>query len=181
MRAFTVLIPNVVAILTPIRDNKLSREQEIEFLIQNGVSQDWTKANTPSTKGFGHKTVGGKETLTSDEYLPESAFRRSFQARAGRTTLHFTKGELTGLNGETMPPVQTIQRIAELAQPFAIGRDIHVGDDYRHQRAWGLEQQPPLSSKHITLENTRSPKRNLRSKSKPPDVWFAVARRTIPW
>jgi argininosuccinate synthase len=165
--AFTVLIPNVV-ILTPIRDNKLSREQEIEFLIQNGVSQDWTKAQYSINKGLWGTTVGGKETLTSDEYLPESAFPTQLSKHEPEElTLHFTKGELTGLNGETMPPVQAIQRIAELAQPFAIGRDIHVGDTIIGIKGRvGFEAAAPLIiiKAHHTLEKHTLTKAQLALK-----------------
>jgi argininosuccinate synthase len=155
--AFTVLIPGI-PILTPIRDNRLSREDEIEFLKQHGVEQDWTKSQYSINKGLWGTTIGGKETLTSDQYLPESAFPTQLSKRdsdAEDITLHFTKGELTGLNGVTMPPVEAIQRLAELAQPFAIGRDIHIGDTIIGIKGRvGFEAAAPLIiiKAHHTLE-----------------------------
>jgi argininosuccinate synthase len=126
--AFAVLIPNV-PVLTPIRDQKLSREEEIEFLKRRGFQQNWDKALYSINKGLWGTTIGGKETLTSHEYLPEHAFPTPLSKETPEEmTLHFTNGELTGVNGETMSPVQAIQRVAEIAGPFAIGRDIHVGD-----------------------------------------------------
>src|SRR6185312_8873713 len=70
---FNILIPNV-SIITPIRDMKLSREAEIEYLKSKGVVQDWTKAAYSINKGMWGTSVGGKETLTSNQYLPETAF-----------------------------------------------------------------------------------------------------------
>ena len=165
--AFNVLIPNI-EVLTPIRDNKLSREEEIEFLKQHGVEQDWTKALYSINKGLWGTTVGGKETLTSDQYLPESAFPTQLtKHEPEEITLHFTKGELTGLNGTMMPPVQAIQRLAEIAQPFAIGRDIHIGDTIIGIKGRvGFEAAAPLIiiKAHHTLEKHTLTKAQLTLK-----------------
>jgi argininosuccinate synthase len=165
--AFTVLIPNI-PILTPIRDNKLSREEEIEFLKQHGVEQDWTKSLYSINKGLWGTTVGGKETLTSDQYLPESAFPTQLSKdKPEEITLHFSKGELTGVNGVTMPPVEAIQKVAELAQPFAIGRDIHIGDTIIGIKGRvGFEAAAPLIiiKAHHTLEKHTLTKAQLSLK-----------------
>ena len=43
--------------------------------------------------------------------------------------LEFVKGELIGVNGKTYAhPVPAIQALDQLAAPYAIGRDTHVGD-----------------------------------------------------
>ncbi len=165
--AFNVLIPGV-EILTPIRDLKLSRDEEITFLKQHGVEQDWSKAQYSINKGLWGTTVGGKETLTSDQYLPESAFPTQLSKHEPEEiTLHFTKGELTGLNGQTMPPVLAIQRLAELAQPFAIGRDIHIGDTIIGIKGRvGFEAAAPLIiiKAHHTLEKHTLTKAQLTLK-----------------
>jgi argininosuccinate synthase len=165
--AFNVLIPNI-AILTPIRDNKLSREDEIEFLKQNGVEQDWTKSLYSINKGLWGTTIGGKETLTSDQYLPESAFPSQLtKHEPEEIALHFIKGELMGLNGETMPPVQAIQRLADIAQAFAIGRDIHIGDTIIGIKGRvGFEAAAPLIiiKAHHTLEKHTLTKAQLNLK-----------------
>ena len=56
---FRILIPDV-QIITPIRDNKLSREQEIEYLKAKGVQQEWHKAAYSINKGLWGPSVGGK-------------------------------------------------------------------------------------------------------------------------
>ena len=44
-------------------------------------------------------------------------------------TIDFEKGEIVAVNGERFDDkVAAIQRIEELAGPYAIGRDMHVGD-----------------------------------------------------
>jgi argininosuccinate synthase len=126
---FNILIPDV-KILTPIRDNKLPREVEIEYLRSKGVQGEWAKAAYSINKGLWGTSVGGKETLTSSGYLPESAFPTQLSKRTPETIdLHFEKGELTGINDQHFNnPVEAIRLLTKIAGPFAIGRDIHVGD-----------------------------------------------------
>jgi argininosuccinate synthase len=126
---FRILIPDV-QIITPIRDNKLSREQEIEYLKAKGVVQEWHKAAYSINKGLWGTSVGGKETLTSHGYLPESAFPTQLTKEEHQTVdLHFEQGELKGINEQRFEnPVDAIKKLTEIAAPFAVGRDIHVGD-----------------------------------------------------
>lgn len=126
---FNIMIPDI-EILTPIRDKKLSREEEIEFLKNHGVDISFEKAQYSINKGIWGTSVGGKETLTSHLPLPEEVFPTQLtKTEPEQITLLFTKGELTGINDETFEsPVGAIQRLQEIAAPFAIGRDIHVGD-----------------------------------------------------
>jgi argininosuccinate synthase len=126
---FNIMIPDV-QILTPIRDNQVSRNEEIEFLKNHGVEQDWEKAQYSINKGLWGTSVGGKETLTSCDYLPEQAFPTKMSKPEPQTIeLKFKCGELIGINGDMFDnPVHAIKRLEEIAGPFAIGRDIHVGD-----------------------------------------------------
>jgi argininosuccinate synthase len=126
---FHVMIPEI-EIITPIRDMKLSREEEIEYLKRHGVEYDFVKAQYSINKGIWGTSVGGKETLTSHQPLPESAYPTQLtKEQPERVTLHFEKGELTGINDKVYDsPVQAIQALQGIAGPFAIGRDIHVGD-----------------------------------------------------
>ncbi len=70
---FTGMVPEA-EILTPIRDLKLSREQEISFLKEHGVEMNFEKAKYSINKGLWGTSVGGRETLNSKEYLPEDAW-----------------------------------------------------------------------------------------------------------
>ncbi|MBZ4675487.1 MAG: argininosuccinate synthase, partial [Anaerophaga sp.] len=69
---FQIMAPEI-EILTPIRDLTLSRNEEIEYLKKRGVNKDWTKMAYSINKGIWGTSVGGKETLTSDQALPDDA------------------------------------------------------------------------------------------------------------
>ncbi len=126
---FNIICPEV-KIITPIRDEKLSREEEIEFLKKHGVEGNWEKALYSINKGIWGTSVGGKETLTSDKYLPEAAFPTQLSKHnPEELEIEFKNGEPVGVNGQSFAnPVDAINKIQEIAGPFAIGRDIHVGD-----------------------------------------------------
>lgn len=125
---FNILIPGV-EIITPIRDLKLSREAEIEYLNKHGVEYTAEKARYSINKGIWGTSVGGAETLTSHDTLPEEAWPTQVtQTEPRKLELEFEQGELVGLNGESMSPVKAIQKLQEIAQPYGVGRDIHVGD-----------------------------------------------------
>lgn len=119
-----------VEILTPIRDMQLSREAEINFLKEHGVDMNFHKAQYSINKGLWGTSVGGKETLTSREYLPEEAWPTQVTESGIRNIeLVFEKGELKGVDGKTYAhPVEAIQYLQSIAQPYGVGRDIHVGD-----------------------------------------------------
>lgn len=127
--AFRIIMPEA-EIITPIRDLRLSREAEIEYLKSKGVEQEWHKAAYSINKGLWGTSVGGKETLTSDQFLPESAFPTQVtKTEAEQITLHFEKGELKGIDSQHFDnPTDAIKTLSEMAAPFGIGRDIHVGD-----------------------------------------------------
>lgn len=154
--AFRIIAPEA-EIITPIRDLKLSREAEIDYLIKKGVDRPWHKSVYSINKGLWGTSVGGKETLTSNGYLPEEAWPTPVsKTEPERITLQFEKGEVVGLNGTIYDsPVQVIQKLAEIAQPFGIGRDIHVGDTIIGIKGRvGFEAAAPLIliKAHHTLE-----------------------------
>jgi len=126
---FQSMLPDA-KIITPIRDQRLSREAEIAFLKENGVEMDFAKATYSINKGLWGTSVGGKETLSSRQPLPESAWPTQVSKTTPESlSLRFEKGELKSLNDETFHhPAEAIARLQEIAQPFGIGRDIHVGD-----------------------------------------------------
>ena len=125
---FQTLIPGV-EIITPIRDMQLSREAEIEYLNNHGVEYSAEKAKYSINKGLWGTSVGGAETLTSDQYLPESAWPTPVTSSEPiQLSIDFKNGEPIALNGEEIGAVKVIQQLQDIAQPYGIGRDIHVGD-----------------------------------------------------
>ncbi len=125
---FQTLAPEI-EIITPIRDNRLAREEEIAYLKANGVDYSWEKAKYSINKGLWGTSVGGEETLTSNLPLPDSAYPSQLQQKEpSEVKLTFKKGELTAINDEENTPVKNIERLEAMASKYAIGRDIHVGD-----------------------------------------------------
>ncbi len=126
---FHIMIPGV-EIITPIRDLKLSREEEIEYLKKKGVDMNFSKAMYSINKGLWGTSVGGKETLSSKGMLPEEAWPTQVTATGNSTLeLEFAKGELQQVNGKKFShPSEAIQEVQRIAGPYGVGRDIHVGD-----------------------------------------------------
>jgi len=127
--AFDVVCPDI-KILTPVRDKKLSREYEIQYLKDHGVVSDWTKAEYSINKGLWGTSIGGKETLTSSTTIPESAYPSQCTKDSGeRIELGFEKGEIVSINGKTFDKkFHAIQELEKLATPYGIGRGMHIGD-----------------------------------------------------
>ena len=153
--AFHIIYPQA-EIITPIRDNNLTRQEEIDFLTKHGVEGDWSKAEYSINKGIWGTSVGGRETLTSDQFLPEDAFPSQIQKTdSEEVVLTFKEGEVVGINGEELDPVSAINKLNEIACQYGIGRDVHVGDTIVGIKGRvGFEAAAPLIiiKAHHTLE-----------------------------
>ncbi len=153
---FRILVP-ACEVITPIRDLQLSREAEIDYLKSKGVVQEWHKAAYSINKGLWGTSVGGKETLTSNGYLPEEAWPTQLtKSSPEKISLQFKHGEFVGIDGEVFDSsVAAIRALTERASAFAIGRDIHVGDTIIGIKGRvGFEAAAPLIiiKAHHTLE-----------------------------
>jgi len=127
--AFEVLAPEI-KIITPTRDLELSRDAEIDYLRKHGVVDNFEKMAYSVNKGLWGTSIGGKETLKSDQTLPEEAYPTHLQKEGEETiTLEFLKGQLRAVNGKThRNPVDSINEVEQLGSVWAIGRDMHIGD-----------------------------------------------------
>ena len=127
--AFSVIAPKT-EIITPIRDLKLSRQAEIEYLQQARLRNELGKGQVlHQQRHLGHQRGRRRNADFAPGSARKSPTRRSCSAtEPQRIEITFEKGEPVALNGETMAPVQLIQELNELAGHYAIGRDIHVGD-----------------------------------------------------
>jgi argininosuccinate synthase len=127
--ALNILAPGL-EVITPIRDLKLSREAEIDYLRKKGVQFNFDKARYSINQGIWGTSVGGKETLNSLGLLPEDAWPTPItKTNPEKVIINFAKGEPFGINGSKFKsPVHVIQKLQAIAGPFGIGRDIHVGD-----------------------------------------------------
>jgi argininosuccinate synthase len=126
---FHIMIPGV-EIITPIRDLKLSREAEIEYLKGKNVDMNFSKSMYSINKGLWGTSVGGKETLNSKGILPEEAWPTQVtQTGTQEVKLSFEKGELKAVDGKSFGhPSEAIQYLQTIAGPYGLGRDVHVGD-----------------------------------------------------
>ena len=126
---FNIMIPGV-EIITPIRDMKLSREEEITYLKSKGVVMNFEKSVYSINKGLWGTSVGGKETLNSKGMLPEEAWPTQVtESETRNIELEFEMGELISVDGEKFDhPTKAIQKVQLIAGAYGIGRDIHIGD-----------------------------------------------------
>ena len=126
---FQILAPNI-EIITPTRDMTLTREYEINYLKEHGYQADFVKMEYSINKGLWGTSIGGKETLRSEQTLPESAYPSQVTAEGEQSLkLTFAKGELSAVNGvEYSDKVAAIRAVEAIGSAYGIGRDMHIGD-----------------------------------------------------
>jgi argininosuccinate synthase len=120
-------------VLAPVRDNNWRREQQLQYLQEQGLPLPAQGSAYSINRGLWGITIGGKETLTSAQSLPESAWVLSARAftepqAQSQHTLEFVSGIPHALDGEVMTPVTLIEKLERLAGAYGIGRGIHLGD-----------------------------------------------------
>lgn len=126
---FEILAPEI-KILTPTRDMVLTREYEINYLKEHGYVADFKKMEYSINKGLWGTSIGGKETLKSEQTLPENAYPSQIVKTEEETiTIGFEKGEIASINGKKSDSkISLINQLEEIANKFGIGRDMHIGD-----------------------------------------------------
>ncbi len=123
-----VLAPEI-EVITPIRDLKISREDEIDYLKKSGIEMNWSKMEYSINQGIWGTSVGGKETLSSKDELPDKAYPTPMKMSGTETlSIGFDQGEPVSLNGVVLEPLVVIRELEKLAAPWGVGRDVHVGD-----------------------------------------------------
>ncbi len=127
---FQILAPEI-EIITPTRDMTLTREYEIDYLRKHGFQADFKKMEYSINKGLWGTSIGGKETLHSDQTLPESAYPSQVtETEPQSLKIGFEKGEVKSVNGKRYDndPIGAIRAIEEIGAKYGIGRDMHIGD-----------------------------------------------------
>ena len=123
------ILSSDIKIITPIRDNKISREEEISFLKKNGIELNWNEKKYSINKGLWGTSIGGKETLGSRHNIPENAYPSKVDKKKEENiSLTFKKGEIVAVNNIKASPIENIKKIEKIASKFGVGRDTHVGD-----------------------------------------------------
>ena len=126
---FQILAPEI-EIITPTRDMTLTREYEIDYLRKHGITADYKKMEYSINKGLWGTSIGGKETLHSEQTLPEEAYPSQITAEGEeRLTITFHEGEIAAVNGTPYTDkVEAIRAVETIGSKFGIGRDMHIGD-----------------------------------------------------
>ncbi|WP_321479058.1 argininosuccinate synthase domain-containing protein [uncultured Bacteroides sp.] len=126
---FDVLAPGI-EIITPTRDMILTREYEINYLREHAYVADFVKMEYSINKGLWGTSIGGKETLHSEQTLPEDAYPSQITKQDNETLkIEFKEGEVHSVNGEVFTDkVKAINKIEEIGSKYGIGRDMHIGD-----------------------------------------------------
>ncbi|MGM9734952.1 MAG: argininosuccinate synthase [Candidatus Cryptobacteroides sp.] len=155
---FETLAPEV-EIIAPVRDCGFTRQYEIDYLKDHGFNFSWEKSKYSINQGLWGTSIGGVETLSSDGVLPEEAYpTKAEKTTPEKVTIGFEKGEPCSLNGEKMNPVELIKALRDIAAPFGIGRDIHIGDTIIGIKGRvGFEAAAPLilvKSHHLLEKHT---------------------------
>ena len=118
---FYILVPEM-EVIAPVRELGLSRQQEIDYLKKHNVKDTFKKYEYSINKGLWGTSIGGKETLTSDKGLPETAYPGQMEISDPiDIEVEFNKGELVG-------GIETIRNMNKWGSAYAIGRGIHVGE-----------------------------------------------------
>ena len=126
---FQILAPEI-EIITPTRDMTLTREYEIDYLRKHGIQDDFKKMEYSINKGLWGTSIGGKETLHSEQTLPEHAYPSQVTASGEETLkISFDKGEISAVNGKKFDNmIDAIREIEAIGSKYGIGRDMHIGD-----------------------------------------------------
>ncbi len=120
-------------VLAPVRDNSFVRDEQLAYLNERRMPLPAQGSAYSINRGLWGITIGGRETLTSEKGLPESAWVLSAGAfdkpeAQSEHTLEFDDGIPIALDDDDMAPVTLIEELEKLAGRYGIGRGIHVGD-----------------------------------------------------
>ncbi len=120
-------------IITPIRDEGLSRSDTTAYLEERGITVDTSTTTYSVNAGLWGTTIGGNETLSTARPLPDAAYPTTCSPSSApdfkdEFVLSFEKGLPVAIDGVSMDPVDLVETLNERAAASGVGRDIHVGD-----------------------------------------------------
>ena len=126
---FLVMAPGV-EIITLTRDEKLTRQQEVDYLNEHGFEADFAKLKYSYNVGIWGTSICGGEILDPRQGLPEEAYLKHVTQQEERLlSITFERGEIAAVDGVAYDnKVEAIQKIEEIGASYAIGRDCNVGD-----------------------------------------------------
>src|SRR5690606_23557742 len=122
-----------LTILAPVRDQAFKRPEQLAYLEQRKLPIPPYGAAYSINRGLWGVTIGGQETLTSEDTIPEHAWVLSKDAfvtpqPAETHRVGFEQGVPSSLDGERLDPVTLIERLEAIGARFGVGRGTHLGD-----------------------------------------------------
>jgi argininosuccinate synthase len=121
-----------VEVLTPIRDEHVSRARSTEKLRAAGFAVDEKTKDFSINVSLWGTTIGGREIHDAWNYPPDEVWRltRAPEAAADpvEIVIAFEKGEPVALDGERISGPALIARLNEIAGARGVGRGVHLGD-----------------------------------------------------
>jgi argininosuccinate synthase len=126
--AFRVLAPDL-EIVTPIRDQAIARHQAIAYLTSRGLPVPAQSGTYSINRGLWGTTWGGGWTHDSWAGPPDELLQPGPTALDPREiVIGWERGEAVRLDGEALAGPALIQCLGRLAESYAIGRNIHIGE-----------------------------------------------------
>src|SRR5262249_18008462 len=130
--ALRTLAPELT-ILAPVRDHAFKRPEQLKYLEERKLPIPPYGAAYSVNRGLWGVTIGGTETLTSNDSIPDHAWVLSREAFSQpnapqRHVIGFERGVPSRLDGGKLDPVSLIEKVESIGAKFAIGRGIHLGD-----------------------------------------------------
>ncbi|MFP4620836.1 MAG: argininosuccinate synthase domain-containing protein [Bacteroidales bacterium] len=172
--AISVLAPEM-EILAPVRDNKLTREEEINYLKDKGIDLKWEDHKYSLNEGLWGTSIGGDETLTSHKSIKDSSYHNKDGKENRQLTLNFEQGECMGINQSKFnDPVETIEALNQIGRGYGIGMDYHTGDTIIGEKGRIAFQAPAalmIIRSHHLLEKHTLTKHQLQWKNHIAD-WY---------
>lgn len=123
------VVAGKLAVLAPIRDRPCARAEQAAWLAQRGLPLPPSAGRYSVNAGLWGLTIGGGETLTSDQPLPEDAWRWTRAPQAAHDfRVQFRAGVPAALDGALLAPVELIEHLNRAAGACGVGRGYHLGD-----------------------------------------------------
>jgi argininosuccinate synthase len=122
-----------LTVLAPVRTLGLTREASTKYLAERGFSVPEGTTDYSVNRGLWGTTVGGKETLTTQQPLPDDAYPDTVAPadapdEAQVVELAFEAGLPVAVDGDAMDGVALVEALNAIGGAHGVGRDVHVGD-----------------------------------------------------
>lgn len=121
-----------VEIIVPIRDEQITRQQEVEFLEARGIQVPPKSLDYSINVGVLGTTVGGGETkgtlgLPPDDVYPFVKAISDTPDEAVTVKIGFKNGVPVSLNSDAMAGITLIDKLRGIAQEHGVGKGSHLG------------------------------------------------------